>query len=344
MLGGMILLWILRSWLPARLVRFHQKVLLALSTPGPAAAFVLLVGASMWPVAVGVGVLLLFLASREASHAGDSLPPNASPEEWMRLVVESFPGGRYGDVRILGQGGMARIFRVRDLRLDRDVAFKLMDPALLPDATMRARFVREGRAMAALHHPGLPMIHDVADAPIPYMVMSFIEGETLADRFERLGPASSDEVRSWMIQAAEALGHAHQAGIIHRDVKPENLMIDQAGRIWVIDFGIARFESQAAITRVGTVMGTPLFLSPEQIGGHDPHILNDVYSLGATAFFMVSGKYPYTLQELVGASGEPAKALPEQVDPTLAAAIQLAVSHRPEDRPSSMRALVEMLR
>jgi serine/threonine-protein kinase len=176
------------------------------------------------------------------------------------------------------------------------------------------------------------------------MVMSFIEGETLADPFEREGPASSEVVRSWMIQAAEALGHAHRAGIIHRDVKPENLMIDQAERIWVIDFGIARFESQAAITRVGTVMGTPLFLSPEQIGGKDPDIRNDVYSLGATAYFMVSGKYPYNLQELIGASVEGPRPLPDHVDPRMAASLLLAVSLHPEDRPSSMMALVEMLR
>jgi serine/threonine-protein kinase len=238
---------------------------------------------------------------------------------------------------------MARVFRVRDLRLARDVAFKLMDPTLLPDSEMRARFVREGRAMAALHHPGLPAVHDVADAPIPYMVMSFIEGRTLADRFEAQGPASAIEVRSWMLQAAEALGHAHQAGIVHRDVKPENLMVDTSGRIWVIDFGIARIESQAAITRVGTVMGTPLFLSPEQIGGADPDVRNDIYSLGATAYFLLSGEYPYSLQDLVGGKECPPHPLPEGTDSRLANCIMLAISCKPENRPPSMRALIDML-
>lgn len=333
-----------RAWLPNDLLRLHRDFLLALTRPLPALAFVLLVAASTWiPVVLG-GVLVLLLSWLEGRAAAALVPEGQlTSEQWLQRIIQTFPQGRYTDVRPVGEGGMARVFRAKDNRLQRDVAFKLMDTSLVADAEMRARFVREGRAMATLHHEGLPAVHDVADAPFPFMVMSFIEGHTLAEYFEEHGRAPSEKVRDWMTQAAKALHHAHGAGIIHRDVKPENLMLDRQGRIWVIDFGIARMESQAAITRVGVIMGTPLFLSPEQINGDEPDVSNDVYSLAATGYFMLSGEYPYTVASLVQEDGGGPAALPEGVDAQLAACVMLAVSRRPQDRPGDMQALAAML-
>lgn len=344
--GVLVLLRVARGMFTDSWVRRVRDLYLGLSRPAPAILFALLAAATRWPPAVIGAAVVLGLAWYEAQSApADSVAfeEGVPPETWIERVLEAFPDGRYSDPRPVGKGGMARVFRVADQRLQRDVAFKLMDPEVVADAQMRARFVREGRAMAALHHPGLPAVHDVADAPIPYMVMSFIEGQTLSDRFEERGPASSREVHDWVVQAAGALGHAHEAGIIHRDVKPENLMLDEEGRVWVIDFGIARRAGQEAITRVGMVMGTPLFLPPEQLGGSEPDTRNDVYSLGATAYFLLTGEYPYSMQDLIaGAAAEP-RPLPDGVEKDLAASLTLMVNRDPEVRPAGMPALLELL-
>ena len=327
-------------------VRSVRALFVHLSAPVPAILLAMAAAATRWPPAIVGVALVLGLAwqeSRSAPNADEAFEEGLSPEQWIDRVLEAFPDGRYSNPRPVGKGGMARVFRVADQRLQRDVAFKLMDPDVVADAEMRARFVREGRAMAALHHPGLPAVHDVSDAPIPYMVMSFIEGQTLSDRFEERGPAESHEVRDWVVQAARALGHAHQAGIIHRDVKPENLMLDDEGRVWVIDFGIARRAGQEAITRVGMVMGTPLFLPPEQLGGSEPDPLNDMYSLGATAYFLLTGEYPYSMQDLVAGTAAEPRALPDTVDKEIAAALTLMVNREPSARPASMRALLELI-
>jgi serine/threonine protein kinase len=342
----LIVLRLARGMFADAWVRRVRDLFVTLASPGPAIALALAAAATRWPPAIVGAAIVLGMAwheARAASGEGEAFEEGLSSEMWIDRVLKAFPDGRYSDPRPVGKGGMARVFRVADQRLQRDVAFKLMDPEVVGDAAMRARFVREGRAMAALHHPGLPSVHDVADSPIPYMVMSFIEGQTLADRFEERGPASSAEVRDWVVQAARALGHAHQAGIVHRDVKPENLMLDDAGRVWVIDFGIARRAGQEAITRVGTIMGTPLFLPPEQLGGSEPEARNDIYSLGATAYFLLTGDYPYEMQELVaGVAGQP-KPLPDSVEKELGAALTLMVNREPEARPASMLALLELV-
>lgn len=344
--GALVLLRLLRGMFTDAWVRRTSHLFLTLSRPVPAIVFALVAAATRWPPAVVGAAVVLGLAWYEAQFSPDdaeAFEEGLSSAAWIERVLAAFPDGRYSDPRPVGEGGMARVFRVADQRLQRDVAFKLMDPDVVGDAEMRARFVREGRAMAALHHPGLPSVHDVADAPIPYMVMSFIEGQTLSDRFEERGPATSSEVRDWVGQAAGALGHAHEAGIIHRDVKPENLMLDEDGRVWVIDFGIARRAGQEAITRVGMVMGTPLFLPPEQLGGSEPDTRNDVYSLGATAYYLLTGEYPYSMQDLIAGAHTAPRSLPDNVEKQLAASLTLMISRDPEARPASMRALVELL-
>ncbi len=300
-------------------------------------------------VAVVLAVLLgaVALLRRQAARATVEIEAGSGApglEGSLRQILDSLPRDRYVDPHPLGSGGTAQIFRVRDLKLDRMVAFKMMDPEVMQDPEMRARFLREARTMAQITHTGLPSIYDVAETPHPYLVMQYIEGRHLEDYFSEKGPVPSDLARDWLAQAARALEGAHEQGIVHRDVKPENLMLDSKGRIWVIDFGLARGATHKPITRVGVVMGTPTFVAPEQLLGNPPDERVDVYGLAATGYYLLSGRYPYRLEDLVANSGVTPKELPEAVESQLAATLSLALARNPEDRPGSMkefRALLE---
>jgi hypothetical protein len=200
--------------------------------------------------------------------------------------------GRYSIDRELGRGGMGVVYLAREVHLDRMVAIKLLPPDRASDPTLRERFLREARLAAKLSHPNIIPIHSVDDASgFVFYVMTFIDGETLAHRVRTRGPLPGSEGVRVLREVAWALGHAHAQGLVHRDVKPDNILLETAtGRVLVADFGIAA----AAGDKLGDgVTGTPEFMSPEQALGKELDARSDLYGLGVTAFYMFSGRLPF---------------------------------------------------
>jgi len=203
--------------------------------------------------------------------------------------------GRYLLERELGRGGMGIVFLARDVALERPVAIKLLPPSLASLPDLRHRFLHEARTAAGLSHPNIVPIHAVEEAgDLVWFVMSFVPGETLAERVGREGPLPAEAVGRMVQEVAWALAYAHQRGVIHRDVKPENILLERGtGRSLVADFGIARLADEAGISPPGEMLGTPRLVSPEQAGGEALDGRSDLYSLGVTAFFALTGRYPF---------------------------------------------------
>ncbi len=195
----------------------------------------------------------------------------------------------------IGRGGMGVVYLAHDRQLHRDVAIKTLPPHLAADAVVRSRFLREARTAAALSHPNIVPIYSAAERDgVVYFSMGFVEGESLAERIARSGPLSPDDVVALLEQLADALGSAHARGVVHRDVKAENVLLDQqSGRAMVTDFGIARVAETQPMTATGTVLGTVQYMSPEQVNGENLDGRSDLYSLGVLAFLALTGRFPF---------------------------------------------------
>jgi len=269
----------------------------------------------------------------------------------------------------LGSGGMGVVYRARDRVLGRDVALKLVLPEHAGDSTARQRFLREARAAAVLTHPGIATVYEAGEAaadeaggPAPlYIAEELVEGETLAERLRR-GPLEVPEVLRLGEQMADALGEAHARGIVHRDVKPSNLMLTPDGRLKVLDFGLARRHVWAgepvgsgaetwSKTAPGLIVGTPAYMAPEQIAGEAVDARVDVYSAGCVLYELLSGRPPFTgastaevLRRSLTESPRPIAELRADVPPPLAAVVTRALSRDPRDRPADGRALAAALR
>src|SRR5438093_2559268 len=208
------------------------------------------------------------------------------------LALQELLAGRYSIERELGRGGMGIVLLARDVALDRPVAIKLLRPHLAARPDERERFLQEARTAAGLAHPNIVPIHLVeAHGDLVFFVMGFVDGETLRDRVERGGPLSPRLAMKLLQEVAWALGAAHQRGVIHRDVKPDNIMIERATeRAVVTDFGIALGKSAGG---GGSVTGTARYMSPEQACGEPVDARSDLYSLGATFFYALTGRAPF---------------------------------------------------
>src|SRR5881396_1201156 len=210
------------------------------------------------------------------------------------LALQELLAGRYSIERELGRGGMGIVLLARDVALDRPVAIKLLPLHLATRPDERDRFLQEARTAAGLAHPNIVPIHLVeARGELVFFVMGFVDGETLRDRVERAGPLPPRLAMKLLQEVAWALGYAHQRGVIHRDVKPDNIMIERATeRALVTDFGIA-LGTRAAESAGGPVVGTARFMSPEQACGEPVDARSDLYSLGATFFYALTGRAPF---------------------------------------------------
>ena len=211
--------------------------------------------------------------------------------------------GRYDVGREIGRGGMGAVWLGRDIVLGRDVALKrigLLPGAASPDLE---RAEREARLAARLNHPHVVAVYDlVAEGDGHWLVMEYVEGVTLAALVAQDGPLSTDEAAGLLRQAADALAAAHQAGIVHRDVKPSNMLVTAEGDVKITDFGIARAEADASLTQTGLVTGSPAYLAPEVASGASATDRSDVWSLGATLFHALAGHPPYDVGDnLMGA-------------------------------------------
>ncbi|HYC31219.1 MAG TPA: serine/threonine-protein kinase, partial [Gemmatimonadales bacterium] len=205
----------------------------------------------------------------------------------------------------IGRGGMGVVYRARDERLQRRVAIKVLPPELAFQQDIRERFTREAQTAARLSHPHIVPIHTVGEGlGLVYFVMGYVDGESVAGRIRRRGRLPVEEARRIMAEAADALGAAHGVSIIHRDIKPDNILLEgPRGRVMVTDFGIAKAlsaSSGATLTGAGVAIGTPAFMSPEQAAGErEIDGRSDLYSLGIVSFQMLTGELPFTAPTVV---------------------------------------------
>ena len=287
-------------------------------------------------------------------EAMDPPRPAAPLTALDRLFVDfqSALAGRYSIERELGRGGMGIVYLAREVRLDRPVALKLLPPVLASRQGLRERFLREARTAAKLSHPNIIPIHAVDEVgEFVFFAMSYVDGETLSERVARRGPLAPTDAARVLREVAWALAYAHAQGVIHRDVKPDNIMLETAsGRALVADFGIAGLVSGAAALDGGEVIGTPEFMSPEQVLGEHVDGRSDLYGLGVVGYFALSGRLPFQaakptevlakqVTELPRPLGEVADGTPRK----LAQAIDRCLAKERDERPESAAALAEQL-
>jgi serine/threonine protein kinase len=264
--------------------------------------------------------------------------------------VTETPEARYRlDARI-ATGGMGEVWRATDTSLGREVAVKVLKLEYADDPSFRARFEVEAQHAGALHHPNIATVYDYgtgADAR-PYLVMELVEGQPLSALLRPDAPMDPDAVRELLTQAADGLGAAHAAGIVHRDVKPANLLVTPDRRVKVTDFGIARAAEGMGLTQTGEVMGTPQYISPEQAQGQTATPASDVYALGVVAFECLAGRRPYVADTAVATAlahlREPVPDLPESVPSDLTAVVRRAMAKLPQDRFADGAVLAAALR
>jgi serine/threonine protein kinase len=254
-------------------------------------------------------------------------------------LIETLAAGRYRIARELGRGGMATVFLAQDEELGRPVAVKVLPEHLAGEEAFRARFVREAQLAGRLSHPNIVRVYDAGEADgRPYMVMEYVPGSSLAGARDL--PVA--QVVDLGVQACAGLQHAHEAGLIHRDVKPANLLVRQDGVLKIADFGIARAAESTRHTQAGTLLGTAAYLAPEQIAGEDATPASDIYSLGAVLYELLSGRPPYSFASLAELAVkqsdgviQPVGDLAAGVSREVEAAVMHALARDPSFRPAS---------
>ncbi|MGH3353582.1 MAG: protein kinase domain-containing protein [Nocardioides sp.] len=260
---------------------------------------------------------------------------------------------RYVFHELIGTGGMGEVWRATDTTLNREVAIKLLKPEHAEDPIGRSRFESEAKHAAALHHPNVVAVYDVGEMPTasglmrPFLVMELVDHKPLSELLRDGRPLDPEVVRDLLGQAGDALAAAHRAGIVHRDVKPANLLITPARKVKVSDFGIARAQASTGITGTGQVMGTPQYLSPEQARGEKATPASDVYSLGVVAFECLAGYRPFQKETPVATAiahlHDPVPPLPDHVPADLAAIVMRSLQKDPSLRYSDAAAFTSAM-
>ena len=266
-------------------------------------------------------------------------------------MIGNLLNGRFRLEEEVGSGGMSRVYRAFDEKLERWVAIKVLHAAVSADPDQLERFRREARTVARLSHPHITHVIDAGeDGGTPYIVFEFVDGETLKDRIRRLGRLPVAEAVAYAIEIGRALGAAHALGIVHRDVKPQNVLVDAEGRAKVTDFGIARSLEVEGLTQPGRVLGTTDYVSPEQALGHRVTDTSDLYSLGIVLYEMLTGDVPFRADTQVGVAMQHVKEpLPDvrhrrpEVSASLAAVLERATAKDPRQREGSADELVHDL-
>ena len=259
--------------------------------------------------------------------------------------------GRYELGPVLGAGAMAVVHEAEDVELGRPVAVKVLAENLAHDGAVRERLLREARIAARLSHPNVVRIYDTGEeGGRPYIVMELVDGESLAELVHREGPLAPEQAVHLVLQACAGLEAAHQAGLVHRDVKPGNLLLSRDGVLKIADFGIARAHDATRLTLTGTVLGTAAYLAPEQALAEEVTAAADVYALGAVLYELLTGVPPRrgeTLAAALAAHADPVTPV-RDVKPDVPAALESVVmrslARMPEFRPGSAADLARQLR
>jgi serine/threonine protein kinase len=290
------------------------------------------------------------------SPGAPSTPPDSDlsadqTNTWRVLArLRDVTVGEYDILGELGRGGMSVVYLAHDLHLDRKVAIKVMLPGLRFWGGMDARFKFEARTAAQLDHPNIVVIHDVREVDeLLYFVMKYIDGPTLDSVLQHTGPLPLPVAQTIIAHVADGLQYAHTAGVIHRDVKPANIMLDARGTPIVTDFGTAKAAANAELTRSGAMVGTPAYMSPEQCLGHPTTVASDQYSLGVLAYELLTGRPPFTGATLeiqwahARQQPEPIRTLRPDCPPALDEAVMRMLAKDPAARWPSVAAAIPWL-
>jgi serine/threonine protein kinase len=269
------------------------------------------------------------------------------------LSVQTFASGRYRIGDVLGRGGMATVYLAQDEELERPVAIKVLADHLADDPSFRDRFVREARLAAQLSHPNVVQIFDAGeDDGTPFIVMEYVDGHTLSDELDGVSRLDPERVVDLGVQVCAGLEHAHAAGLVHRDIKPGNLLLRRDdGTVKIADFGIARAAEATRLTQMGSVLGTAAYLAPEQALGEEVTASADIYSFGCVLYECLAGRPPYvfdTLAELTFKHQSepicPVQEIRPEVPAELEAVVMRCLARNPDYRPPSAAAIAEELR
>jgi serine/threonine-protein kinase len=281
---------------------------------------------------------------------------DAGPKSADSPAVADLSGRQIGEFHILrrlGRGAMAEVYLAEQRPLKRWVAIKILRPELASDETYLKRFEREAQAAASLVHANIVQIHEVGHRDgLHYIVQEYVQGQNLRDWLARQGLPALPQALSIMRQVASALAKAAEAGVVHRDIKPENILLTAAGEVKVADFGLARVlhQSEAEVTQVGMTMGTPLYMSPEQVEGKPLDPRSDLYSFGVTCYHMLSGSPPFVGDTALAVAVQHVRTLPRPLEtlrpdlpPALCAAVHRLLAKDPGERWQSARDLLREL-
>lgn len=260
--------------------------------------------------------------------------------------------GHYEVLEVLGRGGFGIVLRALDDILHRVVAVKVLSPEMAATSPARKRFLREARSSAGVRHGNVVQVHAVEEQPLPYLVMEYIPGETIQRRIDRVGPLDPPEILEIGRQVAEGLAAAHEQGLIHRDVKPENILVEPGLQpiVKLTDFGLARTVDDASVTQSGVVVGTPMYMSPEQALGKPVDARSDLFSLGSVLYAMCTGRPPFrangtlaVLKRVAEDAPRPISEIIPEVPDWLCQLIARLHAKCPADRYQSAREVADLL-
>jgi serine/threonine protein kinase len=272
------------------------------------------------------------------------LQPSSRPDSLGRI-------GHYEVLEILGKGGFGIVLRAFDETLQRVVALKVLAPALASTSPARKRFLREARSSAQVRHEHVVQVHAVGEQPLPYLVMEFIPGETLQKRLDRIGPLETPEIVRIGRQIAEGLAAAHACDLIHRDIKPGNVMLEGGQlRVKITDFGLARAADDASLTQSGVLSGTPMYMAPEQAKGESIDYRADLFSLGSVMYVMATGRPPFrasttfgVLKRVAEEKPRPIREVIPEIPTWLCDIIAKLHAKKPDERFQSAREVADIL-
>jgi eukaryotic-like serine/threonine-protein kinase len=262
-------------------------------------------------------------------------------------LISTLADGRYTVENAIGHGGMSVVYLARDEELRRPVAVKVLSANLGDDESFRLRFLQEARLAGRLSHPNVVQVYDAGETEgQPYIVMEYVPGGTVAD----CGKLEAGEALPLILQACAGVQHAHDAGLVHRDVKPGNLLLRDDGVLKIADFGIARAVETTRFTQLGTVLGTAAYLAPEQAAGEDVTAAADIYSLGVVLYELLTGQLPYEFDSLAELAAKqsagvitPVRDLEPSVPEPVEAAVMHSLAREPGFRPASAADLAHEL-